>query len=302
MSVQNQLVKALLRLTRKPIYASEYSLRQHIARERIKETHDPPPSIQRACQIEAGTWQGAPCYTMRPFQGKGINRHVLYLHGGGYVFEMASAHWQLLSTLINRSNVTATVPLYPLAPEHTYRDTYPWLLALYQHLCDTPRPEKLTIMGDSAGGGMALSLVQQAIAQGLPHPQQTLLTSPWLDMTLQNPAFRKRDHPDPVLTSAGLLVAARWWAGGDDLASPVLSPINGSLAGIGPLLLTVGTDESFYFDSLLLKERALAKCLHLEFIEKAGLAHLFIFAPIPEAKPVIDRFVERLKHATEIIR
>jgi acetyl esterase/lipase len=70
-----------------------------------------------------------------------------------------------------------------------------------------------------------------------------------------------------------------------------------SLAGIGPLLLTVGTDDSLYPDTPLLRERALAEGVDLEFIEKEGLAHLFMFAPIPEAKPVIDRFVERIKHA-----
>lgn len=70
-----------------------------------------------------------------------------------------------------------------------------------------------------------------------------------------------------------------------------------SLAGIGPLLLTGGTDDSLYPDTLLLRERALAEGVDLEFIEKEGLTHLFMFAPIPEAKPVLDRFVERLKHA-----
>src|SRR5262249_4364203 len=155
-----------------------------------------------------GSWQGITCYTMRPFSGKGANGHMVYLHGGGYVFELAPGHWQYLSRLINRSDVTATVPLYPLAPEHTYRETYPWLLALYQHLCDTQHPENLTIMGDSAGGGMALSLVQQAVVQGLPHPKQTILTAPWVDLTLQNPAIRQRDRSDPVLISTGLHILA----------------------------------------------------------------------------------------------
>ncbi len=77
---------------------------------------------------------------------------------------------------------------------------------------------------------------------------------------------------------------------------PWLSPINGSLAGIGPLLLAIGTDESIHPDALLFRERALAEGVDLEFMEKEGLAHLFQFAPIPEAKPVLDRYVERLKH------
>src|SRR5262249_31421829 len=151
--------------------------------------------------------------------------------------------------------------------EHSARDTYPWLLTLYQRLCDTRRPEQLTIIGDSAGGGMALSLVQQAVARGLPHPQQTLVTSPWVDLTLQNPAVRTRERSDPVLIPAGLLVAARWWAGGDDPAFPVLSPINGSFAGIGPLLLAIGTDELFHPDALLVRERAVADGVNVEFIE-----------------------------------
>ncbi|GHO58529.1 hypothetical protein KSB_70040 [Ktedonobacter robiniae] len=47
------------------------------------------------------------------------------------------------------------------------------------------------------------------------------------------------------------------------------------------------------------RKRSLSeKGVDLEFIEKEGLSHLFQFAPIPEAKPVIDRYVERLKHAT----
>src|SRR5438270_14100962 len=128
MSIQNVLVKEFLRLTRKPIYTSEQTLRQHIARARKKQKGDPPPDVQRACQIEKGSWQGVTCYTARLLEGKSANGHVLYLHGGGYHFEMVPPHWRLLSTLINRSDVTATVPLYPLAPEHTHRDTYPWLL------------------------------------------------------------------------------------------------------------------------------------------------------------------------------
>ncbi len=295
MSIQNTLMKALLRLIRKPIYASEETLRRHIARARTKENGDPPPSVQRSCQIEKYFWQGIPCYTLRPLHGEGANGHLLYLHGGGYHETMVPVRWRLLSTLVNRSDLTATVPLYPLAPEHTYRDTYPWLLALYRHLCDTLSPEQLTVMGDSAGGGMALSLVQLAIGLGLPHPRQTLLLSPWLDLTLQNPAIRERERADPALSSAGLLVAARWWAGGDDPASCVLSPINGSLTGMGPLFLAVGTDDLLYPDTLLLRERALAEGVELEFIEKEGLPHLFMYAPIPEAKPVIERLVERLK-------
>ncbi len=297
MSVQNTLMKALLRLIRKPIYASEATLRRHIARARAKERGDPPPGVQRSCRIERRDWRGIPCYTVRPLRGEGAGGHLLYLHGGGYHETMAPVRWRLLATLVNRGDQTATVPLYPLAPEHTHRDTYPRLLDLYRQLCVALPPAQLSVMGDSAGGGMALSLVQQAVARGLPSPRQTLLMSPWLDLTLQNPAIRERERVDPALSSAGLLVAARWWAGGDDPASSVLSPINGPLAGVGPLLVAVGTADLLHPDALRLRERALAAGVDLEFIEREGLPHLFMYAPLPEAKPVVERLVERLRPA-----
>jgi acetyl esterase/lipase len=70
------------------------------------------------------------------------------------------------------------------------------------------------------------------------------------------------------------------------------SPSRGSV----PCRLSVGADDSLYPDTLLLRERALAEGVDLECMEKEGLPHPFLFAPIPEARPVIDRFVERLQH------
>src|SRR5260370_26723461 len=101
MSIQNVLLKEVLRLARKPIYTSAQTLRQHIARDRKKEKGDPPPSIQRACQIDRESCQGVTRYTTRPLHGKGANGPILYLHGCRYVLELVPPHWEYLSTLIH---------------------------------------------------------------------------------------------------------------------------------------------------------------------------------------------------------
>lgn len=295
MSIRNVLLKGILRATRKPIYASERSLRSHVFRVRSRENEDQPrASAERISRFEKDSWRGVPTYTVRPRHGEDPKGHVLYLHGGGYFEGMGATRWRVIAELVDRGGVTATVPLYPLAPEYSHHDTYPWLIDLYRHLCDTVGPNDLTVFGDSAGGGMALSLVQQAVGRGLPHPKQTLLLSPWLDLTLDNPAIHERERLDPVLASAGLAVAARWWAGGEDLASPIISPIYGSMAGIGPVFVAIGTHDSLHPDAVAFRERARAAGVDVEFIEGEGLAHLFMFMPIPEAGPVMDRIVERL--------
>lgn len=295
MSVRNSLLKSVLRASRKRIYTSEEALRQHVARSRERQNGHLPESIGRSGRIERGIWDGVTTYTVSPREGSGENGHVLYLHGGGFFEGMNAPRWRMVSTLADGGGVTFTVPLYPLAPEHSHRDTYPWLLRLYDHLCATEKPENLTVMGDSAGGGMALSLVQQAVARGHAQPRQTVLLSPWLDLTLRNPSIAEREVVDPVLASVGLRVAAGWWAGGDDPASPVLSPINGSLRGIGPVLVAIGTDDLLHPDTVVFRDRARAAGIDIEFVEEEGAAHLFMLMPIPEAKPVIDRLVERLQ-------
>lgn len=289
MSIRNELLKGVLRATRKPIYASERSLRSHMLRLRSRG-EDRPPSVQRIVRFEELPYSEVPIYTAHPHRAdpKG---HILYLHGGGYFEGMSRRRWRFVADLADRCGATATVPLYPLAPEHTHHDTYPWLIDLYRRLVVEVGANDLTVIGDSAGGGLALSLVQQAVARGLPHPRQTMLLSPWLDLTLADPAIRERDQADPLLARAGLEVAARWWAGGADLSSPTISPINGDMSRIGPVLVVSGTHDLLHPDSVVFGERARAAGNDVEFIEREGLPHLFFLMPIPEARPVLDRII-----------
>ena len=73
-----------------------------------------------------------------------------------------------------------TVHHYPLAPEHTYRDVYPFLLNVYRRVLDTHDPQSVVFLGESAGGGLALGLCHAVRAAGLPKPRNAVLLSPWL--------------------------------------------------------------------------------------------------------------------------
>lgn len=99
---------------------------------------------------------GRPIYEISPKlpDSATLSGHVLYLHGGGYVVDlMPWTHWPMVGKLSVLLRRTVTLPIYPLAPEHTYRDVYSFLLDVYRRVLDEYDPKSIVFMGDSAGRG-----------------------------------------------------------------------------------------------------------------------------------------------------
>jgi acetyl esterase/lipase len=84
----------------------------------------------------------------------------------------------------------------------------------------------LQIMGDEAGGGLAYSLaVALDNRSGMPAPRRIILLSPWLDLSLKNPAIKRLERNDPTNRLEGLREAGRLFAQGTDTEDPILSPL-----------------------------------------------------------------------------
>jgi acetyl esterase/lipase len=104
---------------------------------------------------------GFPVYEVTPrlAGSRPLNGHLLYLHGGAYLLDLIPAlYWPVIARLANTLRRTVTVPIYPLAPEHTYRAVFPLLLRIYGRILDNHPSSSVVFAGDSAGGGMALAL------------------------------------------------------------------------------------------------------------------------------------------------
>ncbi|MEC7421545.1 MAG: alpha/beta hydrolase, partial [Pseudomonadota bacterium] len=71
--------------------------------------------------------------------------HLLYLHGGGYVMDIAAVHWDAVANLCERLGASASVPLYPLAPEHKAADTLAQMRALYLDLATLHGAANITV-------------------------------------------------------------------------------------------------------------------------------------------------------------
>jgi epsilon-lactone hydrolase len=286
MSVQMRAVATVLRLTRKPAMATAERARKRMAAP--KGSSQPPAALRKRHDVTSRQVEGFECHTVTP-RDRPAERAAVYLHGGAYISEIAPQHWALVSRLAD-AGVRVEVPIYGLAPQHTYREAYPLVTAVYRDLLAEVDASAVTLAGDSAGGGLALGLAQTLGAAGLPQPRRLVLISPWLDLTLGNPDLAA--VRDPWLNAPGLIEAGKAWAGGDDPTAPRLSPLNGPLAGLAPTDVYVGTRELCHPDVLLLQERAAADGAPVHVTVCDGAVHVYPLVPAPEGRAAARLIVQ----------
>ena len=239
--------------------------------------------LLRGCSVAELPDQPFPVFDLRP-PGPTASRTVLYLHGGGFVDGIDPFQWRLAARLAVASGARVVLPAYPLTPTHTWRDSHPPLLRLFQQLA-IESPQGVSLLGDSAGGGLALALAQQVAASAGPQPTGLALLAPWVDLAGDTPGTEEQRAHDPWLRLTKLRLYGGWWAGDDDVQRPEVSPLHGDMAGLPPTLVMCGTR-----DLLLPQVRALVARLEearvaTTYREEPGLLHVYPVLPVPEAGP-----------------
>ena len=248
-----------------------------------------PGNFRRFVNIQEYELEDRQVFTISPIQDQ-QPIHIIYTHGGAYTLPLVIIHWFIIQELIKQLGATVTVPIYPLAPEFTYRDAFPFLKNVYQHVLGDYPAYKMVLCGDSAGGGLALAQAMHYRDLGLPMPHHLVLFSPWLDITLANPEATTIEPQDTLLGVPGLVQCGLWWAGGDDPRSALLSPIYGDLAGLPSIELFIGTKELLLPDARKLKSQAVETGIDLNLYEVPGAFHVFVAATFtPEAKHVFSQ-------------
>ena len=252
---------------------------------------EPSQRLHRKHTITKRELNGHLVWTMAPKENA-CAKHIIYLHGGAYVNSFAPQHWTLMSKLVQALNCTITAPNYPHAPEYYVHDVFALMLPLYNELAANAGAQNITLMGDSSGGGISLALAQRLRDDGLAQPGHVILLSPWLDASLSNPEIAEFDKIDPFLGVAGLTYGGQVYARDVDPQSWLVSPVYGSLKGLAPISLFIGTRDILYPDCRKLKERAKAEDVRINYREYDGMVHNWMLGPMPEARQAIKEIVE----------
>jgi len=253
----------------KRMFSSATRTLDRVARLQRKPASFEPPASLGATRREVDGW---PVFDV----GSG-DRHVVYLHGGCYVFEIDPVHWTLIGKLAKEAGVHGVVPIMPLAPVGTAAEVVPAVASLVASL-----PGQVSIVGDSSGGGMALAVAMALRDLEVPPLHATVLISPWLDVSGTDPRLAEIAPRDPWLAVPGTHAAGALYRGSLGEADWRVSPLYGSLEGLGPITMFSGTRDILNADAHRLLPLAAEAGVALDFHEGEGMIHNYPILPMPE--------------------
>lgn len=268
--------------------------RMHATLERGFPTQAVPRFDKRYRVVEEELPGGFASYTLSE-RGGSPDRVVVYLHGGGFVGAIDPYQVRYGAKLASALNAQVVMPDYPLIPEHTWRDSHEDVVRVIQRA--TGSSQRVVVVGDSAGGNIALAAALTVRDRGGPQPSHLLLHAPWVDLTTSTPETAVVTEWDPWLFLGKMHAYAEWWAGSpDELARQEVSPGLADLSGLPRALMFCGTRDTLNPGCRLLARRAAAAGWDLTYVEQPGLLHVYPILPfIPEAAQAWRTTVEFLR-------
>lgn len=290
MSKMSKIVETALDIKHREYVDDAEKADEHMKERSLEEDEDYkiPKRIYRT-KVESKDLFG--CQMVIFNENEDVERLVIYLHGGIYVNEIRNPHISFCDKLAKKINATVFAPLYPLAPNHTYEETYEIVEKLYKDLLTINKP--IIVMGDSAGGGLSAAFCEYLAVNELPQPKNLILISPWLDVSMSGD-YDEVEF-DPMLGVDGLREMGETWAGDLDPKDYKVSPLFGDIKKLPKTTLFVGTHEIFYPDVVKFYNKLKDNGIDVELNIGEEMTHVYpIYPLVPESK-------EAFKHIVEII-
>ncbi|WP_245324461.1 alpha/beta hydrolase fold domain-containing protein [Bradyrhizobium sp. AT1] len=176
------------------------------------------------------------------------------------------------------------MPIYPLAPRATAGDVVPRTAELLRMLLEDAGTAKVTVVGNSAGAGLALAACQWLRDRGHRQPARLVLISPAADASVSRPEQMEIAKRDPIQDIPGIVEAGRLYAGELDVGHPFVSPLNGAFRFLAPMTIFSGTRDLLYPDSVDLAARARAVGVPVELHLLRDQPHNYALMPTPEGR------------------
>jgi len=224
---------------------------------------------------------------------------MLYFHGGGYTIGSIASYRSFTGRLARATRGRLLSIGYRLAPEHPFPAALDDAVSSYRWLLEQGiPPSRIAVVGDSAGGGLALSLAIAVRDAGEPIPATIVVIGPSTDLAKEGASVKERAHLDPIVNYESSMAHALRYVGTQaNLKHPLASPLYADLRGLPPLLIMVGTHEALFDDSTRLAAKAEAAGVEVQLDIWEEMIHVWpVFADIlPEGRQAIDKIGDYIK-------
>lgn len=208
-------------------------------------------------KVEKVTLAGITNYWFTPARVES-DEIVVFLHGGGFIYGSIRSHRAMVSHIAAATGRKILFVEYSLAPEKPFPAALNETTAVIRELLNTIPNIHFALMGDSAGGNLAMSTALNLKKLNLPSPRYQVLISPWLNMATEYGSYAENKEKDPIISKEFVEYAGALYTGKENFGDPLVSPVLGAFEGFSPTLTLVGNREILRDDSLEL-HRALEK-------------------------------------------
>lgn len=247
----------------------------------------PDPSRVTETQLE-----NSRVVTVEPV--KPTDRHVVLFHGGAYRVRGFDSHREWLVFMADKIGLRVSYIDFPLSPEFTVKTTVPSALVATEYVMDQYENDRFAFLGDSAGGGLALVMLQALRDKKAPMPIGTVLVSPWSDLEMADTELAKREAADPELPLSVMQEVAREYADDLPLNDPRVSPVFGDLSHLGRIGLFYGSTELLVPDhDQLFAELRQAPGTEVDVYQLKNMMHDYLlWLSLPESKRTFEYLKE----------
>jgi triacylglycerol lipase len=222
--------------------------------------------------LQHTTYDGMSVVQITPARPDGD--YVVAIHGGAFILPPTIFHWLDYTVMANQTGATIEVPIYPLMQQGgTAGVVVPEMAGLMSQEIVAHGAPHVSVIGDSAGGNLALAAVEYLVANNETVPASMVLLSPWLDVTDSNPNIGLVHYPVLPPLGTGAQNIGNIWAGGLSETNPLVSPLYGSLKGLPPTYVYSGSLDSCAPDTLVLQQEAVSQGAPISFVLATGQIH-----------------------------
>jgi len=197
-----------------------------------------------------GEWSTTP--------GSDASKVLVFFHGGGFCSGSILSHRRLVTEAGRKAGRRTLAVGYRLAPEHPFPAAFADALTAWRFLREQGIAAKdIAIGGDSAGGGLAVVLMNHLRDARSELPACAWLVSPWTDLAMTGSMLAAKEAVDPLIHEGYLRELAEAYVPKSmDRTDPRVSPLYSNLAGLPPMLIQVGSDETLLADATRLAAAA----------------------------------------------
>lgn len=285
-----KLAEEFIKFTKLKKHISELNIKEMRKQDTSKPLLFPYFSVKYRQLIIKGT----PCYMFTPPRIKS-DEVIVFMHGGAFVFGPQIFHWIFVKKLALETGRKVLFINYPKAPENPYPAAVNSCMDIVSTLSNP-----FILMGDSAGGNLAIVLALKLRDENKTMPQKIVALSPVVDCTLSNPSISEVEDKDVMLERNSLIyIGENWYAKSKKLlVDASVSPLYAkTLKGLPPLFMQIGTHDILYPDTVLFYEKAKKEGVEVSMDLQEGMLHDWMIAPeiIPESKVAAKKIFKFIK-------